>query len=104
MSNYKLIDDKDVPDNVVIPEDNWAVKVGERVIVYEYIKFADEPNKDGTYTVEYKYDILEGVEPESEKELQELEQLLGDLAIQLVEEGEYAKQMKKALVDAEGKR
>lgn len=98
MSNYTLVNDKDVPEGTIIPEEGWALKVRDAIVVINWIKFADEPNDDGTYSVDIDWECVEGdVFPE-------METMVGDACIEILEDAMKVRAMKEAREEAENAR
>ena len=99
--NYKLVNDKDVPDNVIIPEEGWAVQIDKVIIGVNHIKFADEENEDGTYNVDIDYDVLnfddlvEGDVPEN------IGEIIGEIVLDMLETAMKVRDMKEIIKEVD---
>jgi hypothetical protein len=101
-NDYKLLLDEEIPEGVEIPEDQWAIMFQDRtVIIHEVHIDFDNQNEEGNVPVHYSYDILNGEEPSN---LKMFEDDLGAVVMQMVEDGYYAKEMKRALAELERKK
>lgn len=85
MSNYKLVDDKDVPDNVVIPDDTWAFDIDGVIVSVNSMTFAEEENDDGLIEVDVDYDILNFDDIDDVPD--DFNQVVGECAVHAWEEG-----------------
>jgi hypothetical protein len=98
MSDYTLVDDEDVPEGTIIPEDGWALKVRDAIVVINWIKFADEENEDGTYNVDIDWECVEG------DHFPEMETLIGNACMAMLEDAMKVRAMKEAIKEAEDAR
>ena len=83
MKNYALVDDADVPDDVIIPDNTWALKFDNDVIVViNYIQIAQEENEDGSITLSIDYDVKQG-DPSA---FPDFDKLIGDTVADIIED------------------
>jgi hypothetical protein len=99
VDKYHLIKDDEVPSDVIIPDDGWAIKIEDAIIVVNYIQFAEEPNPNGTYNVNMDYEVVEGSYFEG------LDDILGETIMDMLEDAielrEYKNAMKEVKSDDE---
>lgn len=84
-STYELIDDNQIPDDVIIPDNTWALRFDDVTIVINYIQFAPEENEDGTYDLSIDYDVVEG----DISKLDNPMQLIGDAVVDILEDAAH---------------
>lgn len=97
MSNYTLVKDDEVPDGVIIPDDSWALKIGEAIVVINSLKFADKPNKDGTMNCLIDYDVP-NLDDINEDDIPEnFDTMIGDIVLEMLETSLKVSDMKEAL-------
>jgi len=92
--DYELLDEKDVPDNVIIPDEGWAIKIGTSIIAINEMRFADEPNEDGSFGVNIDYEVLDGLLLPREIDT------IGPICMEILEESIKIKEMRKLMDEA----
>lgn len=92
---YTLVEDKEVDDNLILPDDQWALKIDGAIVGINYIKFGEEENEDGTRDLEIDFDVLEGEPPEG------IDDIVGNAIIKILEDAYLAKDYKEIVKEAE---
>lgn len=96
--DYELVDEKDVPEGVMIPEEGWALKIGNGILAINELRFADEENEDGSYDVSLDYELLEGkLTPEEINSI-------GPICMEILEESIKIHEMKELMEEAKANR
>lgn len=92
--DYELLDEKDVPEGMVLPEEGWAIKVGDAVVCINFVKFGEKENPDGTMDVDINYELMEGVLPKG------FDNAIGDMVISMLEDSFTIKETKALMKEA----
>lgn len=100
MSNYQLVDDKDVPDDTIIPEDGWALQVGKVIVVINFMKFAEEENADGTKDCNVDYDIVNPNDITDADIPDDFDNIVGSQAMDMLEDAMAVRDAKRAMQEA----
>lgn len=104
MSNYELVNDDEVPEGTIIPEDGWALKIGEVIVAINWIKMDEEENEDGSLNVNIDYDVLNFNDLKDEDYPDNFPELVGDAVMDMLEQAMKVKDMKAAIKESEDAR
>lgn len=96
--NYELVNEKDVPAGVMIPDEGWAIKINKAIVGINELRFADEENEDGTFDIQIDYELLEGELSDEDIDT------IGPICIEILEESLKIQEMKELMNEARANR
>ena len=85
--NYSLVDCDEVPDGVIIPDDQWAVQIEDVYLIIDRVTFPENESNDqkDDSTVQIDYTIIEG-DPDTIENISEIiGSVVNDMLIEAME-------------------
>lgn len=93
---YELLSDEDVPENMIIPDEGWAIKIGEAIVCINHLKFADEENEDGSIECDINYDVINLDELDQNDLPDNFGNIVGEIVMEMLEQAMQVRDMKEA--------